>query len=365
MNVLLLAHHFYPTIGGIESYALGLAKSLRENNIDCGVACLNRDPVTRQRLAAEEVIAGIQVRRVPFWDFGFYKIAFGLLKEIKKADIVHVQNIGFLSDFALLSRFLHKKPVIISTHGGISHTKERPALKGFYSKWLGFLLKKADFVIADSRQDFADFEKMAKSIRMVENGVEIEDFLSLERKPKSGSFVFVGRLAKNKRIDLLLEAFALVLQKKPDAMLRIVGSDFDNILYELQQKSIDLEISNRVFFSQNISAAQLLEIISESEFFVSASETEGFGISAVEAMAAGCIPILNDIDAFKAFVNDGRNGFLADFTNPNSAAEKIVSAMNLKGEEKARISENARSSVKKYSWKKVAAQIILIYEEKI
>lgn len=293
---------------------------------------------------------------------GFYKIAFGILKEIKKADAVHVQNIGFLSDFAILTKFLHKKPVVVSTHGGISHTKERRFLKGIYSKWLDFLLKKADFVIADSKQDFSEFEKKAKAIKLVENGVELEAFFSIKRKPKKDGFIFVGRLAKNKRLDILIDCFALVLKKKPNAMLRIIGRDFDNIFYELEQMTIDQEISNRVFFQDKVSAAQLPELLASSEFFVSASEAEGFGISAVEAMAAGCIPLLRDMEAFRAFVEDKKNGFIINFNDLNEAAEKIVEAMALKETEKRQLSENARARVQQYSWKNVVKEIIAVYE---
>ncbi len=362
MKVLLLTHHFAPTTGGIESYTLGLAKALKENGIDCRVVCLNKEPRTGKKLAKEETIEGIEVKRVSFLDFGFYKIAFGLLGEIKKADLVHVQNIGFLSDFSILTKPLHKKPVVISTHGGISHTKNRAFLKNIYWKWLGFLLKKADFLIADSIHDFQRFENAAKTIRTIENGVELEKFFALERRPRKDSFVFVGRISKNKRVDLLLEAFSLVLEQKPEATLKIIGNDFDNILKSLQDKAIELEISNRVFFWDSVSKTELLHVLSESEFFVSASEFEGFGIAVIEAMAAGCIPLLNNIDAFRIFISDKKNGFLVEFSKPERAARTIAQTMNQNAFEKARLSREAHASAEKYSWKKVVSEIIEAYK---
>jgi alpha-1,3-mannosyltransferase len=362
MKVLFLTHHFFPTIGGIESYSLGLAKELQRNKIEVKVVCFDSDPITKQKLATEETIQGIAIKRIPFIDFGFYKIGFGLLKEIKQADLVHVQNIGFLSDFALLAKALHKKPVVVSTHGGVSHTKKRALIKSFYSSWLDFLLKHANFVIADSPQDFKEFEKKTKRIKLIENGVDLERFFAVKRNAIPNSFVFVGRISRNKRIDLLIDAIAAISNKKPDVRLKIIGKDFDGIQSGLIEKAKTLRLEKNVFFENNADDAQLLKSLGESEFFVSASEFEGFGISVIEAMAAGCIPCLNNIDAFRAFVVDKENGFLADFANAEKAAEKIINLLELTSSEKKKISVAARESVEKYSWKNVVSDIIGVYE---
>ena len=56
-------------------------------------------------------------------------------------------------------------------------------------------------------------------------------------KKKKNCFLFVGRLSKNKRIDLLIDAFSLLQKKGIDFELRIVGEDWEGILPELKQKA--------------------------------------------------------------------------------------------------------------------------------
>jgi alpha-1,3-mannosyltransferase len=91
-----------------------------------------------------------------------------------------------------------------------------------------------------------------------------------------------------------------------------------------------------------------------AEFFVSASEYEGFGITALEAMAAGCIPILNNIDSFREFVKNGKNGFIADFTDSKKASESILNAMNINKKEKTEIAKRAIERAEGFSWDKKA-----------
>ena len=62
------------------------------------------------------------------------------------------------------------------------------------------------------------------------------------------------------------------------------------------------------------------EIISECSFFVSASRYEGFGLSLVEAMSAGLIPIVNSISSFDPIISSAAIGSVTDFSNSDNAA---------------------------------------------
>jgi alpha-1,3-mannosyltransferase len=280
---------------------------------------------------------------------------------LKDADIAHVHNIGFLSDFIVLTKWLHRKRIVVNTHGGFFHTKKIGFLKGIYLAWLKLLFRGVDLVIADSKSDFEIFSNVTKKIVLIENGVELESFEQLRRNPKKNSFLFLGRLSKNKRIDLLLETFAELKKKGIGFRLLVVGKDFEGLLAGLKTRARELGIGKETEFFPDASDKELLSLLSSSEFFVSASSFEGFGIAAIEAMAAGCIPILNDIPCFKDFVNDGKSGFIADFFEPKKAAEKIMSILQLGKKRLAAVSAAARYSAQRFSFEKKIPQFVSAY----
>jgi len=127
--------------------------------------------------------------------------------------------------------------------------------------------------------------------------------MNKERKQiKLSKFLFVGRLSKNKRLDNLLKTFGEVRKHTPNFTLTIVGEEFDWTTHQLKDLAKEAGIQKQVRILGRVSDKKLNQIYKESDFFVSASEYEGFGIAAIEAMAAGNILILNDIPAFRELV---------------------------------------------------------------
>ena len=102
-------------------------------------------------------------------------------------------------------------------------------------------------------------------------------------------------------------------------------------------------------FVGEVDANEIPGLFSGSEYFISASEYEGFGVSAIEAMASGCVPVLSDIETFRGFVN-GNNGVIVNFTDAEKAADKIMKLINLNKGDRKKMGLNAQNSVKKYSW---------------
>lgn len=362
-KILHLVNHYAPCIGGIENMVKGLCENLVKEGFDAEVVCLNRCANSCIDLPPHETISGVVVNRLPFVDLHYYKIAPAVMNFLKNADLVHIHGLGFFSDLLLSSKFIHKKPIVISTHGGIGHTKSFTTLKAIYFKHLNkVLLKNANKVCACSKGDLEIFSEVCNNLVLIENGVNTETYSKVVRVPERDSFIFVGRFSKNKRLDNLLKAFVFVVSKAPRAKLRIVGEDFDNILPELLQLVKGLHLEKNVEFVGKIEAPEkVAELYGKTEFFISASEYEGFGIAAVEAMAAGCIPILNDIPPFRTFVESAYNGLIVDFDNPANAAKKILELMSLSEMKLSNFSSNSRQLAQRFSWRNKVREFISVY----
>ncbi|MFH1257064.1 MAG: glycosyltransferase family 4 protein [Candidatus Diapherotrites archaeon] len=359
-RVLHAVNHFSPCVGGVERITEQLCRELSAKGIECAVVCLDKCAYSREKLPKEEEANGVKVHRVPFLDLKYYKLATKALKFANGFDLVHVHGLGFFSDaFSLFSN----KKVVINTHGGIWHTKEIGLLKKIYFSTLNRLaLNSADAVIADSKSDYEIFKKICRKTTLLENGVDVNAMKKLRGKKNFSQFLFVGRLSKNKRIDLLLETFAELKRKGIGFRLVVAGEDWEHILPELQKIAREKGIEREVVFTGKVSEEELLELYRESGFFVSASRFEGFGISAVEAMAAGCVPLLHENESFRNFVSDGENGFLLDFQETEKSAEKIAGITGKSIKEIELIAGNAFSSVEKFGWEKKAGEYIALYK---
>jgi len=352
-KIIFALNHFWPCIGGIERFAFDLSKALQDKNFNVSILTLNKCH-SGEKLANFEEINGIKIFRFPFLNLKYYLLPFNWFKIYRIAknyDIIHVHGLNFFSDFFLLTKFLHKKKVFISTHGGIFHTKKLLFLKKLYFNfWLKFILSKADKVLAVSKNDFELFSKIIdkRKILIFKDAVNLDQFEKLSKEKEKFNFLFVGRLSENKRLDLLLKSFKTVVEEIPEAKLFIVGPDWNNNLIKLKDLSKQLGLSRNVFFEGQKNDRELLNYYSKAEFFVSASEYEGFGLTLIEAMAANCIPIVNNIESFNHII-DKNTGLILNFNDLN--AGKKIASFALNKEFLVQIKKEIQKKVKEYSIK--------------
>ena len=366
MKILHLSHHYKPCLGGVEKVVEELCSNLKKHGQNCSVFCLNRCHNEKKMLAVKESFKEAEVERLEFANLKYYKFAPFRLNRLKEFDLVHVHGLGFFADFLAITKFLHRKPLVLSTHGGIFHTKNGSLLKkAYFGLWGRVLTRFFDKIIAVSQHDAELFSKIAstKKISVIENGINFEKFSSVKGAQDSKTLLYFGRLSKNKGLTELIEAFALVCEKNPGTKLIIAGQDFDRLLPSLKKKVKGLGIEGKVLFKGEVTDKQLLNLMGQAGTFVSASQYEGFGITTIEAMAAGLVPVLNAIDSFKKFVKPGQNGFIADFSNKGEAAKQIELALKLGAVERKRLVGNAKKFAAGFDWESKAREHIKIYSQ--
>jgi len=360
MKILHVTPGFYPYKGGIEKFVEGLCLNLNKMGHTSDVLTPNSRAYTKEKLPGYGEHRGIRIFRIPCIDFNFYYLAPSVLNFIKKYDVIHIHGIGFFSDFLTLIKPIHHKPLILSTHGGIFHTKRFGIFKKIYFNfWCRLILRKIDKIISDSKQDQKLFSKIVKPI-LVPVAVDCEKILKIRRKPHKNTLLYIGRISKNKRIDRLIEVVYFLKKKIPDIKLHIIGNDWQGIRKDLENLAKEKKVEKNVIFEGIVSEEKKINHLSRSQFFVCASEYEGFGISVVEAMGAGCPVIINNIEAFRNFVENGKNGFLVDFSKPEIVADAVLNLMN---KDLSGVQKNAKEITKEYDWKNVVKRIKLIYEE--
>ena len=364
LKILQVVRQYLPSTGGMETYVASLCRQLAARGHSCDVATLDYIFKTNEPLPHYERIDGIDVIRLPSMGNPRYFFAPRLLRMLPRYDLVHVHGVDFFVDMLGAFRKAHGTPVVLSTHGGFFHTHWFPALKkAYFHSVTRTVLKNVDRVIASSPQDQKLFRQVTGNISLVENGIDYAYFAAVKKRLSKGKIVYIGRLSKNKRIDRLLSVMAKVRESHPRTTLTVVGPDWEGLKAGLEARAAALKVNGPVTFTGAVSREELLKALASARLFVSASEYEAFGLSAMEAMASGTLPVLNKIPAFEGFVNDGVNGFLVDFADTDAAAVTVRMALELPDRQLKELGAAAKGTAALHDWDNIAGSVLNIYSE--
>jgi alpha-1,3-mannosyltransferase len=366
IKVLQVTRQFFPTVGGIQNMVLHLCQHLTSQGYKCDVLTLNRRFDTGEKLPAFERFEWGEIHRIPFIGSRRYPIAPRVLSYLSNYDVVHVHAIDFFVDYLALMSSFHRKPLVVSTHGAFFHTHWARKLKHIYFHTVTRLaLRRFARVICDSLQDRRLFQEIVpvSKLQVIPNGIEFKRLVGLNRNPKPGKIISVGRIQKNKRIDRLLRVFAVVNQRLPYTTLKIIGVDWEGLLTELEDLTKELDIGGQVKFLGMVDDESLTRHLCDAQIWVSASEYESFGIALLEAMAVGVLPVVQSLDAFREFIVDGKNGFLTDFSDIAHATQTVCKAIQLDRVSTDGMMHRAQSKAGTYAWGNIIREFEKVYKD--
>jgi glycosyltransferase involved in cell wall biosynthesis len=266
---------------------------------------------------------------------------------------------GMLASFLL--RFAPKEPLkigIIHHLYHVSHASNVDSSSKYTMRVIGVLeraalrLIKLDkiAVISPMVQDVLMKRGFSQDkIVVVGNGVNVEDYrFSAEKMPCS--LIYIGRLTELKRVSSLIEAISMVRNRFPEVKLHIVGDGPKH--QEVRRKIEALQLSQNVSIHGYVPEREKIELLSTCAIYVSNSVFEGFGIPLVEAMAAGTVPVVSDIEGHRFVFQDDNVGYLVKSTE--EMAMKIIDLLSNETE-RLRLATNGRRLVEgKWTWAKVA-----------
>ncbi|HML30663.1 MAG TPA: WecB/TagA/CpsF family glycosyltransferase, partial [Hyphomicrobium sp.] len=306
-------------------------------------------------LPSQDDVGGIPVRRIPFRGSRRYPIAPKVLSHLKDFDLIHVHAVDFFSDFLAVSERWHGKPMVLTTHGGFFHTTFAQRLKRIYFQTITkTTLRNYRRVIACSENDAQTFREIAgERVALIENGVDIRKFrgaASAEWKPK---IVYLGRFAAHKGVLNLINAFTHVRRAIPEARLVLIGNDSDGMLRIIEAAAAEGLRDGSIKVLTDQTDAQIAEELSTCSFFASASQYEGFGLTVVEALSAGLVPIVNEIPSFRAILQKAGIGLVTNFDAPEKAAADILEFMKANVERHAELRVAAIAAAEPYDWARV------------
>src|SRR5271154_2038840 len=270
----------------------------------------------------------------------------------------------FFVDFLSLSKIFHRRPIVLSTHGAFFHTRWLPWLKSAYFRTITrHSLKRVGAVICVSEHDYEMFSAIVPQhkLHLVRNGVAIESYTNVKKQVTPGLLVGIGRVAQNKGIDRLIHAVAELRKTRSDVQLIWAGPDEGGRIAELRTLADQAGVGDSVKFTGRVEIVELERLLSRANLFVSGSSYEGYGLSTIEAMSSGTVPVVTRVGIHPQLVSNGKTGFLVD-SDSASLANGLRLALNLEPDALANMGRRAQELSASCSWSRAVKAYLEIYK---
>jgi len=261
-------------------------------------------------------------------------------ERVAELDIIHAHTPFSLGLLAKRVSERQQIPLIYTYHTfypdyfGI-YLKEKKLIPKIAKEYDTWFCNSCDAIIAPSQKikNFLTDIGVSKDIHILPTGIDLKKFSGkknqlIRNRFKIGSdlpvLLSVGRIAREKNPDFLLEAFSILLKKR-GAVLILAGHG--PYLNKLKRRIRELRIEKSVILPGHIPYEEIHHYYRAADVFVFASKTETQGLVALEAMASGLPVVAVKDDAFDNMLIDQKNSFLIDSDDPKDFSAKIETVL--------------------------------------
>ena len=373
--------------GGILFLGVDIAKELSNKNHEVTIYTTDLDfannPKTfNKKLPREENIQNFKIKRSHVWfsirlffvNPGMY---FRMIND--QQDIIHTIGIrSFQSFIAALVAKKKKIPLFVSDQGGLTTHPDLQTrnvwtgiLYKMQSPMIRFVIGQAKKIIVANEYEKKIFSKLAdeNKIEVVRNGINLENMKSsIDFKKKYAInhdyFLFLGRFHKVKGIDILLEAISLIKNHPlmSNVKLVIMGVDF-GFEGEMLKMIKELGLDNMIKVIKNPPREDVIAAYKESKFLVLPSRWELSPLTPLEGFAFKKPTISTKAHGIPYTLHDRKDSILVETENYNELSDMIIELLNDKKKCAQLGMEGYLFVHKECNSKKMAQQVLNIYEK--
>jgi glycosyltransferase involved in cell wall biosynthesis len=354
MRILQVTPGYAPELGGIERHVQDVSEALAWLGHDVVVVTMTADA----RLPRHEVVAGVEIRRLPAIGPRDYRLPLGLAHYLRQQrfDIVHAHNYHALP-MLLAAMACGARCIVSPYYHGHGHSRTADLLHGLYRPVGRAALRRAGGIVCLSESE-ADLVAGRLGIARADITV-IPSILALpadaavptSQRPAgtSRTILSVGRLEAYKRLDRAITALPYLPK---DYRLMIVGEGAERPRIERLVAAPGL--ADRIHLLGRVDDGELAGWYEQAQLAITFSEAESFGRTIVEALAHGCQVVCGDIPAFRdlAAIYPETITLVAPDARDQEVAALIAAAA-------------ARPwsplDMRRYSWRSVAEELLRVY----
>ncbi|HUO44034.1 MAG TPA: glycosyltransferase family 1 protein [Burkholderiales bacterium] len=359
MRVAVVTETWPPEINGVAMTISRMVAGLQQRGHQ--VQLVRPRQHARDNPASEPNFEEVLHRGVPIPRYENLKLglpakqALVRLWSVQRPDLVHVVTEGPLGWSALMAAGKLKIPCSSDFHTNF-HSYSKHYGIGWLKKpivaYLRKLHNKADCTLVPTSALLEDLEKHGYlNLRVVARGVDTHLFHPGKRsealraqwgvRPEQPVAIYVGRLAPEKNLPVVMRAFQAMQLACPEARLVLVGDGPERAALQAAHPAC--------IFAGMRSGEDLAAHYASGDIFLFPSITETYGNVTVEAMASGLAVIAYDYAAAAEHIQHGSNGLLADFDNAEDFIQLAANLVN----DPLRIGEfgqRARATTEKIDW---------------
>lgn len=279
--------------------------------------------------------------------------------KIEQPELLHAH---YLTSYALIAALTRFHPLVISVWG--SDIYEFPHLSALNRLTVKYSLRHAERVCSTSHIMARECAKYySGEITVIPFGVDTSLFRKMEEyEPQNGTFVVgtVKTMAPKYGIDTLIKAFSTVVKKHGSSSLKLVIVGDGPCLEEYRQLAASLALEN-VEFRGRVENSLLPQVYNSFSIAASISNSESFGVVAVEAMACQCPVITSDADGFTEVVENGVTGIIVPRADIQATAMAIEYFMENPGIRERMGAAGRERVLRLYKWHDNVAAMIQTY----
>ena len=349
MRIGLFTDSYPPYINGVSTSVAMLKKALEKKGHIVYVVTVSNNALKYEYDVENRIV------RVPGIPIGIYDYRLSRIYPLTMINTMKSWNLEVIHShtefgIGILARLLAKQfdiPLVHTyhtlyedythyiTHGYFDKSSKKIVeyLTKFYCD------KTANELIVPTNKIYKLFKEkydFKKNIHIVPTGIEVDRFYTenvdksyvqtlkkkLKLQKKDFVILFVGRLAAEKNVEFLLTAEQKLIKKHSNIKLLIVGDGPDKEKYE--ELAASLNISKNVIFNGKAAWEEMPFYYHCADIFATASTTETQGLTVIEAMAAGVVPLCIKDESFLGTVTHELNGLIF-----NSEEEYISQVLSL------------------------------------
>jgi len=275
------------------------------------------------------------------------------LLRLRHADIVHAFSASYASFLlapmpAMLMGRLMRRRVILHYHSG--EAADHLARWGvFVHPWL----KLADEIVVPSQYLASIFAAHGHATRVIPNVVSLTRFRYRDRSPLRPRLLSTRNLEPYYRVDVILEAFARLQSRLPDATLTVAG-------YGSEEARLKRMATRGVRFVGRVEPAEMPDLMESADVFLNASVVDNQPVSILEAFAAGLPVVSTPTGDISALVRHGQTGLLVPENEPDALAAAVL-ALFERPSDALEMARAARREVRRFTWAAVRSDWLDVY----
>lgn len=382
MRIGLFTDTYPPFINGVSTSVLMLKQGLEKLGHEVYVVTVNSESFSYKKEENVLRVPGIPVGIFDYRLTSLYPLKANKIIKSWNLDVIHTHTEFGIGTFARLISKQYNIP-LVHTYHTMYEEYVYYITKGYFDgpskklvEYLTLFLcdKTIDELIVPTQKTcdlFKEKYKVKRDVHIIPTGIDVtrfykeniskDDVISLKNelgiKKDDFTILYVGRIAKEKSINFLIENLCSILKKSPKSKMVIVGDGPD--MKELMELTDKLKLNKNIIFTGKVPWDEIPKYYQMADVFVTASTTETQGLTVIEAMAASKPVVAIKDESFELVITDNQDGL---FFKDDKEYVNLINDLYKNRKRRDMISKQARITANNYSAEVYASRVLEVYK---